>query len=261
MHQELPTINGELLRLRRETRGWALSDLATRACMSIKQIRQLEEGGSSAFYSDTIKWTSAKKVGSLLGMQPEEVFVQVAPAVVSTPPVDAADVATNEATAAVDSVAAPASAESDHARQDDLVDVATDASVEATASLETSHVTKTPVLALAALFVAALAVAAWMRPEPEVVTEPAPPVLQNMATEPGDATSAPSVTPAQKPASTTLVGTAAAPASATASVAAASASVPRAVTPAASAASAAVVKPANAVQAPAAAASVASKPL
>jgi len=271
MNQELPTINGELLRLRRETRGWALSDLATRACMSVKQIRQLEEGGSSAFYSETVKWTSAKKVGNLLGMQPEEVFVQVAPEVVTPPHADAAaDVPIDAATPALESVVAPVPAEPVSTGQDELVAVAADASVEATASLETSQTSKTPVLALAVLFVAALAVAAWMRPEPEVVTEPAPPVLQNMATEPSETASSPSAvmasvtasTPAQaqKPASTAL---AAAPASATASVAAASATSPRAVASAVSAASAAVAKPANVVQtpAPAPAASAASKPL
>ena len=51
MGQEEIFINGDLLRLRREASGWVLNDLATRACMSVKQIRQLEEGGLSAYYS------------------------------------------------------------------------------------------------------------------------------------------------------------------------------------------------------------------
>jgi transcriptional regulator with XRE-family HTH domain len=62
MGQEELFINGELLRLRREARGWLLNDLATRACMSVKQIRQLEEGGMSSFYSAAVKVTSAKKL-------------------------------------------------------------------------------------------------------------------------------------------------------------------------------------------------------
>jgi transcriptional regulator with XRE-family HTH domain len=74
MSQEDIFINGELLRLRREARGWVLSDLATRACMSVKQIRQLEEGGMSSFYSAAVKMTSAKKVGALLGLSASEVF-------------------------------------------------------------------------------------------------------------------------------------------------------------------------------------------
>jgi hypothetical protein len=40
MTQEERFINGELLRLRREERGWVISDMALRSCMSVKQIRQ-----------------------------------------------------------------------------------------------------------------------------------------------------------------------------------------------------------------------------
>lgn len=70
----MPTINGDLFRLRREERGWLLNDMATRACMSVKQIRQIEEGGDSAFYSNAVKLTAAKKVGALLGLKPEDIF-------------------------------------------------------------------------------------------------------------------------------------------------------------------------------------------
>jgi transcriptional regulator with XRE-family HTH domain len=74
MSQDELSINGDLLRLRREARGWALSDMAIRACMSVKQIRQLEEGGMSSFYSPAVKATAAKKVGGLLGISVDEVF-------------------------------------------------------------------------------------------------------------------------------------------------------------------------------------------
>lgn len=67
-------INGDLIRLTRESRGWALGDLATRSCMSIRQIRQLEEGGTSSFYSLGVKVTAAKRVATLLGLSPEQVF-------------------------------------------------------------------------------------------------------------------------------------------------------------------------------------------
>ena len=73
------TINGAALRLAREARGWTLSDMATRSCMSIRQIRQLEEGGSSSFYSVSVKLTAVKKVGALLGLGQEQWFI--APAV------------------------------------------------------------------------------------------------------------------------------------------------------------------------------------
>jgi transcriptional regulator with XRE-family HTH domain len=252
MNQELPSINGELLRLRRESRGWALNDLATRACMSIKQIRQLEEGGSSAFYSESVKWTSAKKVGSLLGMTPDEVFVQEASETAPQPHVE---------------VASASSTELSHAPTFDAeIQSLTDAvtAAESPTSTDVAQTSKTPVLALAALFAAALAVAAWMRPEPEVVAEPAPPVLQNIAAEPNDAASVASA--ATVAASTTSAAaqpqkaaSAATPATLTASMAASSAS--RASSAAASAASSVVVKPAVAVQVPAAVASAASKSL
>ena len=74
MTQEERFINSELLRLRREERGWVLSDMALRACMSVKQIRQLEEGGTSAFYSEAVKLTAAKKAAAVLGLSEHEVF-------------------------------------------------------------------------------------------------------------------------------------------------------------------------------------------
>ena len=84
MTQEHASINGALLRLRREARGWLQSDVATRACMSIKQIRQLEEGGLSAFYSEAVKVTAARKVGNLMGLTEDEVFSHGQPEVAST---------------------------------------------------------------------------------------------------------------------------------------------------------------------------------
>ncbi len=77
MTQEEIYINGELLRLRREAGGWVIHDMATRACLSVKQIRQLEDGGMSSFYSQAVKATAAKKLGALLGLSPEEVFARV----------------------------------------------------------------------------------------------------------------------------------------------------------------------------------------
>ncbi len=71
-------INGELIRLTRESRGWALGDLATRSCMSIRQIRQLEEGGTSSFYSLGVKVTAVKRVAVLLGLTPDQVFASPA---------------------------------------------------------------------------------------------------------------------------------------------------------------------------------------
>ena len=67
-------IQGELLRLKREALGWTLADMAARACLSSKQVKQLEEGGDSAFYSLAIKLTVAKKLAQILGMTEDELF-------------------------------------------------------------------------------------------------------------------------------------------------------------------------------------------
>lgn len=82
MDNHIPQINGALLRMRREELGWALADLATRACLSNKQVKQIEEGGTSSFYSETVKVTAAKKVVGILGLPEQSVFVVEEPEVV-----------------------------------------------------------------------------------------------------------------------------------------------------------------------------------
>jgi len=67
--------------MRREELGWAVVDLATRACLSKKQVKQIEEGGTSSFYSDTVKMTAAKKIGGILGLPEQSVFVVEEPEV------------------------------------------------------------------------------------------------------------------------------------------------------------------------------------
>ncbi len=67
-------IQGALLRLKRETLGWTLADMAARACLSTKQVKQLEEGGDSAFYSLAIKLTVAKKLAQILDVTEDELF-------------------------------------------------------------------------------------------------------------------------------------------------------------------------------------------
>jgi hypothetical protein len=48
--------------------------------LSLKQVRQIEEGGNSAFYSDSVKATAARKLATLLGLAPEMAFVSSASA-------------------------------------------------------------------------------------------------------------------------------------------------------------------------------------
>jgi cytoskeleton protein RodZ len=269
------TINGELLRLKRESMGWLVGDLATRACMSVKQIRQLEEGGSSSFYSESVKFTSAKKVGGILGLTPDEVFGVVPQNPVSTP--DEAshqtlDVPVTESVADVD-LPLQSAQTSSASNSSDVVDATpiqseslapfkpsndvADAPVQSVAAPLAEQKNKTPLGAIAALFVAALAVAAWMRPEAEpVVVEPPPPLQTLPAETPDGAASAASAEAAGAPAS------AASSAASVASPAVTPAQPQASAAPAAPKASAATLAPIapTAPSAPTASAS-ASKPL
>ncbi len=82
---DISQIDGQAVRLQRETLGWATTDLATLACLSTKQIKQIEEGGISAFYSENVKLTAARKVAALLQMTEAQLFGQVAAPVLETP--------------------------------------------------------------------------------------------------------------------------------------------------------------------------------
>ena len=240
MSQEDLQINGDLLRLRREARGWVLSDMATRACMSVKQIRQLEEGGISSFYSEAVKLTSARKVGALLGLSAEEVVVQetLTSSGIEEITTEIVDVPVVEVEA-IDVLLA----------EQPTDDVASEVSVEA----EVSHPAvpakdaKSKIWVTAALFAAALAVAAYMQPKEEEVAEPAPP-LQAV---PSDAVDPASVASAS-------ASEAAASATESQALAAVAASAPRAAMPASSAV-ASVVRAASAAVTAASIAPAASK--
>jgi len=234
MTQDQLLINGDLLRLRREARGWLLNDMATRACMSVKQIRQLEEGGMSSFYSDAVKVTAAKKVGALLGLSIYEVFAQeVAVSAESELALDAS--ASLVAETSVD-VAPEPEAEVSEQPSEPLS--------APSISLAEESKPKTSLWVIAGLFVAALMVAAYLQPKDESVAEPAPP-LQIVPTDATDAASAASSgeTPAAEPvASSSAVAASASRAvlpvaNASVPVALRAASSSAVVTPAASAAS------------------------
>ena len=174
MSQEDIVINGELLRLRREARGWVLSDLATRACMSVKQIRQLEEGGMSSFYSAAVKMTSAKKVGALLGLSTEELFTQD---VEPTPEPEAVEPEVFVAEAEVLASESKPTEIIAVAQETAHVEVDTAPAHEpAAASVVEESKSKTSLWVIATLFAAALAVAAYMQPQDEPDAEAAPPL-------------------------------------------------------------------------------------
>jgi len=224
MDNHIPQINGDLLRMRREELGWALADLATRACLSKKQVKQIEEGGTSSFYSDTVKMTAAKKIGGILGLPEQSVFVVAEPEVVP------------EALVSQDHTLSPTSSEViaehvDSANQKTEVEVAASTGLDIansnasqvdiaspavkpylkSPSLETTVIQKSTNSALdsedkpksknslwfiIALFVAALGLAAVMqKPATPPPAEPPPPI-QVLPPEPADpAASAPGSAP------------------------------------------------------------------
>jgi cytoskeleton protein RodZ len=171
MRQEERLINGEVLRLEREAQGWVLNDMALRACLSVKQIRQLEEGGSSAFYSPSVKVTAAKKVGSLLGLSVDQIFVS---SIASVTEQDNSVLHASAADADVDTSRTSDAPTIEH------VEVSASPSSSASKMPEPPSNQKTQpntsLWAIAGLFVAALAVAAYMQPKEEAPAEPAPPL-------------------------------------------------------------------------------------
>jgi transcriptional regulator with XRE-family HTH domain len=76
---DISQIDGQSVRRRREALGLGVQELATMACLSAKQIRQIEEGGMAAFYSENVKLTAARKVAGLLQMSEAQLFGQVIP--------------------------------------------------------------------------------------------------------------------------------------------------------------------------------------
>ncbi len=58
----------------REQRGLSAKDLGGMACLSHRQIEQIENGESSSFYGVQNKFTAAKKVAKLLELSDEEAF-------------------------------------------------------------------------------------------------------------------------------------------------------------------------------------------
>ncbi len=219
MSQEEIFINGELLRLRREARGWAQSDLATRACMSVKQIRQLEEGGLNSFYSQAVKVTAAKKVGALLGVSEEEVLAQE-PLVAAAPLAEVSADATVDGSHAVDHPKEQAEEVNVDEKPHDVVSADAEQEVSVTHDAEKAEPakSKTSLWVIVGLFVAALAVAAYMQPKEEPISEPAPP-LQVVPSEADTSASA------AEPASSSASAVASAESASSASQKAASASV------------------------------------
>jgi len=71
---KLPEIKKEAFQRARENLGLSTKDLSVMACLSVRQIEQLESGESGSFYGPQIKLTAAKKVAGLLKLAEEDAF-------------------------------------------------------------------------------------------------------------------------------------------------------------------------------------------
>lgn len=71
---KLPEIRKEAFSRARENLGLSTKDLSAMACLSVRQIEQIENGESSFFYGPQIKITAAKKVAALLKLKEEDAF-------------------------------------------------------------------------------------------------------------------------------------------------------------------------------------------
>ena len=67
-------INGRAFQEARERLGISVKDLAKQSCFSVRQIEQIENGKSDAFYSLAIKANAAKKIAHLLKLSEAEAF-------------------------------------------------------------------------------------------------------------------------------------------------------------------------------------------
>jgi len=71
---KLPEIRKEAFTKARESLGLSTKELSGMACLSVRQIEQIENGETSTFYGPQVKVTAAKKVAGLLKLAQEEAF-------------------------------------------------------------------------------------------------------------------------------------------------------------------------------------------
>jgi cytoskeleton protein RodZ len=68
----LIAIDGTLIKTLRERKGLSQQDLAAWACLSVKQVKQIEEGGTSSFYNDDIKRKATLRLAVLLDAEHQQ---------------------------------------------------------------------------------------------------------------------------------------------------------------------------------------------
>ena len=209
---DVSQIDGSAVRLCREAQGWAINDLAARACLSVKQVRQIEEGGLSSFYSESVKLTAARKIAGLLQLSEAQLFGQVPaapPAVEEESLLFSAQTAPNSLVNSIDtSLPAPAivqtqssgvqlmrsealhvlaqppeidwttptspSEASDQPKEPEQVAAATSAQAASDSAKEETAPSGNYFLKILVLFLVAIAVAALMRPKPAEPTSATP---------------------------------------------------------------------------------------
>ncbi|OWF66023.1 hypothetical protein B6A14_09775 [Polynucleobacter hirudinilacicola] len=71
---KLPEIRKEVFTKARESLGLSTKELSGMACLSVRQIEQIENGETSTFYGPQVKVTAAKKVAGLLKLKEEDAF-------------------------------------------------------------------------------------------------------------------------------------------------------------------------------------------
>jgi transcriptional regulator with XRE-family HTH domain len=74
MADKISAVLGSKIKEAREKADLSLEDLAKQACLSTKQLEQIEDGGDSYFYSAAIKFTSAKRIAKILGLTEDSTF-------------------------------------------------------------------------------------------------------------------------------------------------------------------------------------------
>ncbi|BEI39540.1 hypothetical protein PHIN8_14840 [Polynucleobacter sp. HIN8] len=71
----LPKIQGDVFTRAREHVQLSYLDLAKMASLTESQVKQIENGETSAFYSPAIKLIAAKKIAKILGLSEEECLI------------------------------------------------------------------------------------------------------------------------------------------------------------------------------------------
>ena len=72
--QPIPEIRAAAFTAAREKCALSVEELANLACLSKKQIQQIENGQSNTFYSPSVKFTAAKKVAQLIQLDEQAAF-------------------------------------------------------------------------------------------------------------------------------------------------------------------------------------------